>query len=127
MEDLVLTELKEARRKGWRRVKELVGEMAAEWLSLDEENPSPETEERLENLKQQAFELLDTLIPDCGWIRYGVYDPENDGDGFVMVRICHNDVDFSQTECITTPIVRPATESPAPESSAIDLLKALGE
>lgn len=125
MEDLVLTELKEARRKGWRRVKELVGAMAAEWLSLEEENPSPETEERLENLKKQAFELLDTLIPECGWIRYGVYDPEDDGTGFVIVRICHDDVDFSRSECITTPIVRPVVESPAPEP--IDLLKALGE
>lgn len=122
MEDLVLTELKEAQSKGWRRVKELVGAMAAEWTSLDEENPSPEAEERLESLKQQAFELLNTLIPECGWIRYGVYDPEDGSVGVVMVRICHDDVDFSRSECITTPIVYPATE-PEP----IDLLKALGE
>lgn len=125
MEDPVLIELKEARRKGWQRIKELVGAMAAQWLALDEESPSPEAEERLESLKKQAFELLDTLIPECGWIRYGIYDPEEADMGFVIVRICHDDVDFSRSECITTPIVRPAVEPPTPDP--IGLLQALGE
>ena len=129
MEDSVLVALKKARLDAWVRMQELVGEMAHQWMESkdeEEEDASPATE-RLETLKELAFELLSTLIPNCGWIRYGVYDPEDAGTGFVIVRICHNDVEFSRNECTTVPIIRPVVESPAPESSAIDLLKALGE
>jgi len=126
MEDSVLVALKKARLDAWVRMQELVGEMAHQWMeSKDEEDDASPAAERLETLKELAFELLSTLIPNCGWIRYGVYDPEESGDGFVIVRICHNDVEFSRNECTTVPIVRPVVESPEPEP--IDLLKALGE
>jgi len=125
MDDPVLLALKEARSKAWKRMEGLVGEMAHQWMESNDEDASPAATERLEALKQLAFEMLDTLIPDCGWFRYGVYDPEDSEFGMVIVRICHNDVEFSHNECTTVPIIRPVVESPEPEP--IDILKALGE
>ncbi|TXG78314.1 hypothetical protein E6Q11_01280 [Candidatus Dojkabacteria bacterium] len=127
MDDSVLVALKKARLDGWVRMQELVGEMAHQWMLSEDEDEAvaAAATERLETLKQLAFELLDTLIPDCGWIRYGVYDPEDAGEGFVIVRICHDDVEFSRNVCTTVPIVRPVVESPEPDP--IGMLQALGE
>lgn len=129
MEDTVLTALQQARLNGWLRMQELAGEMAHYWLIVEDEDEdedkSTAATERIESLKQIACELLDELIPDCGWIRYAVYDPENRNDGLVIVKICHNKAEFSRDICTTAPIVRPVVESP--ELEPIDLLKALGE
>lgn len=127
MEDSVLVALQQARLNGWLRMQELAGEMAHYWMILEDEDEDKSTAaaERLDSLKQIACELLDELIPGCGWIRYAVYDPESRNDGLVIVKICHDKAEFSRDKCTTVPIVRPVVESPEPEP--IDLLKALGE
>lgn len=131
MQDTVLTALQQARLNGWLRMQELAGEMAHYWRTLEDEDEDEDEDkstaatERLESLKQIACELLDELIPNCGWIRYAVYDPEKHNDGLVIVKICHNKAEFSRDKCTTVPIVCPSLEPSEPDP--INLLQALGE